>query len=88
MFYVIDRFEGDVAVLVGDDDTTFDVPRRQLPKGAREGSVCHVTSTLKGEPDWTTAKLDETERKRRLKESQETMERLRKKDPGGDITIS
>jgi len=87
MFYVIDRLEGEVAVLVGDDDRTFELPRRQLPKGSREGSVLRVTES-KGAPDWARAELDEGERRRRVKEGQEAMERLRKKDPGGDITIS
>ena len=87
MFYVIDRLEGEVAVVVGDDDRTFELPRRQLPKGSREGSVLRVPDS-KGPPDWAKAELDEEERRRRLKEGQEAMERLRKKDPGGDITIS
>jgi hypothetical protein len=88
MFYVVDRIEGDIAVLVGDDNKSFDVPRRQLPKGTREGSVFRLTKTIKGQPDWTMAELDEVERKRRLKEMKETVERLRKKDPGGDVSIS
>ncbi|MBC7340615.1 MAG: DUF3006 domain-containing protein [Firmicutes bacterium] len=37
---VIDRFEGDLAVvLVGDEEYRLDVPRRFLPRGAREGDV-------------------------------------------------
>ncbi len=37
---VIDRFEGDLAVvLVGDEEYRLDVPRRFLPPGAREGDV-------------------------------------------------
>lgn len=36
---VIDRFEGDYAVLlVGDAEEKRDVPRNQLPPGAKEGS--------------------------------------------------
>lgn len=36
---VIDRFEGDYAVLlVGDAEERRDVPRHQLPAGAKEGS--------------------------------------------------
>ena len=87
MFFVVDRFEGDIAVLVGDDDTTFDVPRRQLPKGAREGSVFRIKYNAKGKPDWATAELDEVERKKRIDEIDRTMDELRKEDKGGDITI-
>jgi hypothetical protein len=36
---VIDRFEGDYAILiVGDDEKRLNIPREQLPKGAKEGS--------------------------------------------------
>ncbi len=36
---VIDRFEGDFAVvMVGDKEIKVDIPRSLLPKGAREGS--------------------------------------------------
>ena len=36
---VIDRFEGDYAVvLVGDEEIKIDVPKQLLPKGAKEGS--------------------------------------------------
>ena len=30
-FYVIDRLEGHIAVIVGDDGRTFDVPKSRLP---------------------------------------------------------
>lgn len=37
---VIDRFEGDVAVIfLGDEEYRLDVPRRFLPPGVREGDV-------------------------------------------------
>ena len=36
---VIDRFEGDFAVvLVGEEEIKMDIPRQLLPPGAREGS--------------------------------------------------
>ncbi len=37
-YYVIDRIEGDVAVLIEDTGEKQDAPRNSLPKGAREGS--------------------------------------------------
>jgi hypothetical protein len=40
---VIDRFEGEYAVLlVGEEQRKMDVPRSKLPKGAREGSWVQV----------------------------------------------
>ena len=68
MFFVVDRIEGDVAVLVGDDDTNLDIPRRQLPATAREGSVFRITYDNSGRPDWATAEMDEVEERKRRRE--------------------
>lgn len=87
-YWAIDRFEGKVAVLERDDGWTVEVPRRALPKGSREGSVLLVIMKARGEPDWRTAVLDEAERARRVKRAEEALEKLRKRDPGGDIVIS
>ena len=86
-FYVIDRIEGAIAVVVADDDREFNVSRRTLPRGSREGTVLRVDTETKAEPDWSTAVIDEAERKRRLEHSQETLRRLSKTDPGGDIEL-
>lgn len=44
---VIDRFEGDYAiVLLGDEEVQVDIPRRRLPEGAREGSWLTVSFEL------------------------------------------
>lgn len=39
MFYAIDRFEGDVAVLQDDDEHMYTVPRTDLPADVRQGDV-------------------------------------------------
>ncbi len=36
-YIVIDRFEGEFAVLIAQDETTQDVLRSALPQGAKEG---------------------------------------------------
>src|SRR3990172_12836784 len=36
---VIDRFEGDLAAIVFDDDQRLDLPRDQLPGGAKSGDA-------------------------------------------------
>lgn len=41
-YYVVDRIEGTMTVVVGDDGRGFDVPRRDLPKGVKEGTVLRV----------------------------------------------
>ena len=44
---VIDRFEGEYAViLIGDKEIKVDLPRELLPPGAREGSWLNVTFEL------------------------------------------
>lgn len=84
--YVVDRFEGKTAVIVGDDGRSIDVPKRDLPKGAREGTVLRVEA--KGSLiDWSRAVIDEAERDRRLKLARERLDRLSETDPGGDIAL-
>lgn len=47
---VIDRFEGEYAVvLFGDEEIQVDVPRKLLPKGAKEGSWMNVNFELNPE---------------------------------------
>jgi hypothetical protein len=44
---IIDRFEGDMAVvLIGEDKIHLDVPRKLLPKNAKEGSWLNVVFEL------------------------------------------
>lgn len=86
-YYAVDRIEGNIAVIVGDDGTSVDVPRRTLPAGVREGSVLQVQTGMDGSPDWASAALDEAEQERRVKQARETLDRLRKRDPGGDIAL-
>jgi len=40
-----------------------------------------------GKPDWAGAEVDEVERARRLDAARERLNRLGKRDPGGDLTI-
>lgn len=83
-YYVIDRFDGKAAVIVADDGRTFDVPRRELPRGCREGTVLR----LEGEPpDWSRAVIDEAERARRVERARGTLRRLGRSDPGGDVEL-
>ena len=40
--YAVDRIEGDMAVLVGEDALSLSVPVSRLPQGIKEGSVLRV----------------------------------------------
>ena len=86
-FYVVDRFEGKTAVIVADDERMFDVPRRALPKGCREGTVLRIDTGGMEIPDWSQAVIDESERMRRLERGRDTLRRLNETDPGGDIEL-
>lgn len=86
-FYTVDRIEGDVAVLVGDEGVALDVPLGVLPVRVREGLVLRVRLAPSGKPDWSSAAPDDAERERRLKEARARVERLRRTDPGGDVVL-
>lgn len=75
----IDRFEGEkksIAVLITDDGTPINFPRRLLPRGSRPGDVL----TFVIERDVATT------RKVAL-ETRKLQDELKKTDPGGDIRI-
>ncbi len=85
--WTVDRVEAGVAVLVGDaDERTAEVPLSGLPVGTREGSVLRVQDS-EGRPDWGAAVLDEELRQARLSEAEQTLRRLRRRDPGGDVVL-
>lgn len=85
-YYVIDRIEGRIAVIVADDGRTFDVPKRALPRGCREGTVLRLDEARES-PDWSRAGIDEAERARRLERARDALRRLGERDPGGDVKL-
>jgi hypothetical protein len=86
--WVVDRTEGDVAVLVEDGTgATRQAPRRSLPKGVREGDVLRVPVDAHGEPDWPRATVDDGLRHEREAEGRAAIDRLRRRDPGGDVKL-
>ncbi len=71
---VIDRFEGDFAVvLFGDKEIKVDIPIELLPKGAKEGSWLNISFVMDMEG---TAKQEEKIRV--------LLEKLKKKGKGND----
>lgn len=71
----IDRLEGPLAVLV-DSVGAFEVPRRLLPPGAREGDVMRWELSL--DPEATRRERQRLAARR---------SRLSQDDDGGDITL-
>lgn len=85
-FFTVDRIEGTVAVLLGDDRSTYDVPLSGLPSIAGEDTVLRVPMDG-GAPRWSRATVDDAERQRRLARAKAALDELKKQDPGGDITL-
>lgn len=90
--YAVDRIEGTGAearvVLVADaDGSVREVARGRLGRLAAEGAVLRVPLAADGDPDWSAAIRDLPEEARRRREAQATMSRLRRHDPGGDLTL-
>jgi len=57
---VIDRFEGDWAVIEYDRNVTFNLPRRLLPDTAKEGDV--IRMDIQVDVDATKARRERIER--------------------------
>ena len=72
----VDRFEGEIAVLVSDDGDQIDFPRSLLPKGVKAGDV--LTLDIKRDAGATA----------RLKAQTKALQtELRKRDTGGDVQL-
>jgi len=85
--WVVDRIEGEIAVLVADDNQEMlDMPLNILPRGVREGTVLKVTES-KGDLLWVSAIVDEESRLKRLRQSETALDELKSRDPGGDIVL-
>jgi hypothetical protein len=87
IYYAVDRLEGDRAVLVNDRREQVELAVSSLPFRVREGMVLLIPVDRNGRPEWFRAVRDEGEERRRLKEGADRLERLRRRDPGGDISL-
>ena len=63
---IIDRIEGGVAVCEREDGTLENIPLKELPEGAREGSVLVFANGM-----WVLDLQEEEERRKRLFAKQE-----------------
>lgn len=86
--YVVDRREGRMLVLVDDGDVALDLAASRLPRGCRsEGAVLRVPLDAGGNPLWAEARRDRAEEARRVADLTKRAERLRRRDPGGDVVL-
>lgn len=86
-YYCVDRIEGRMAVVIADNGTTYDVPKRRLPKGVREGSVLRVELGPDGLPDWRGARVDREEEGRRIQQRSDRTRKIREDDSGSDLSL-
>lgn len=85
--WAVDRIERDIAVLVSDaDNRIVEVDLKNLPEGTEEKSILHVFER-KDQPVWSSAVLVESIEVQKESESEEIVEDLKQRDPGGDIQI-
>ena len=86
-WYAVDRLEDDHVVLIDDDGGQVEQPVRAFPFRVKEGMVLRVPLNDRGRPAWTQAVRDEDEERRRLDEARARLERLKRRDPGGDVRL-
>lgn len=75
----IDRFEGDkkqIAVLLTDDGTQINFPKKLLPDGAKAGDI--LCFEIERDLEATRQVSDET---------RQTQDELKHRDPGGDLKL-
>lgn len=71
---MVDRFEGEWAVVQVDGGSPVDLPVSILPEGTREGDV-------------VVLRLDPEAGRAARAEAAALLERLRRDDPGGDVAL-
>ena len=86
-FYSVDRIEGEFAILVGDSGEEHSVQLHQLPGATTEGTVLRVMRDADGRLDWQSAQIDQAEAQRRAQEAEDLLNKLRRRDPGGDVEL-
>jgi hypothetical protein len=85
--YVVDRIEGELVVLLEDESgEKVNLDSWELP-AIDEGTVLAVELDNNGKPKWGTATVLAEETKRRSEQGRNQIDELKKRDPGGDITL-
>ena len=83
----VDRFEGDLAVVRTDGGRFLDLPRWILPAGTGEGDVVVVRRVVEGEAARVELTVDRAAGAAARAEAEGVLDRLRARDPGGDIRL-
>lgn len=87
MRFVVDAVEDDVARLEAEDGRVFEVPADWLPEGLRGGDVLALTPMREAGRSLVAVRVDPAAREARLETARGRLERLRARDPGGDVEL-
>ncbi len=82
-FLAVDRVHESDAVILDDHGRAFTVALNDLPEGVEARSVLRVVVADDGEPDWSSAAIDEGETERRKRLSADLTNELRGSDEHG-----
>jgi hypothetical protein len=85
--WIVDRFEGDRAVLERALHEVLVLPRALLPEGAREGDALRVAVTATAGESRLVLMRDEAETRRRAADATRLQQDLSSRDPGGDLKL-
>ena len=86
-WYAVDRLEGDRVILIDDEGRQAERPQPSFAFRIAEGMVLRVPLDAHHQPNWAHAVRDEQAEQRRLNEARERLERLKRRDPGGDVRL-
>lgn len=85
--FIVDRQEDDLTVVEVDGASFLDLPRWLLPRGARGDDVLAVTVDAAADRAVITVVRDVEATARAQAEARAAIERLKRKDPGGDLRL-
>ncbi len=85
--FIVDRHEGELSVVEVDGKTFLDLPRWLLPRAAHGDDVLAVTVEASEDRAVVTLERDAAATARARAEGAAAVERLKRRDPGGDIQL-
>jgi hypothetical protein len=85
--FIVDRHEEDRTVVEADGTGFFDLPRWLLPTTARGDDVLAVTVEAEADRAVITVERDADATARAQADARASIERLKRRDPGGDVRL-
>lgn len=85
--WIVDRHEGDRSVVEVDGGALLDLPRWLLPPAARGDDVLAVTVEADADRAVVTVERDAAATAAAREAARAAIERLKRKDPGGDLRL-